>query len=398
MCLFMILKQVGTGKTTALNFLPDEKIYEKFHVIPLYATDLFDMVDIDIADVLFVLCHQLMEESGKARKKFKKEIEKIQRVYEGTMEINREEEVGRKVEGGGNMKAGVSLNPFTRFLGLLKVEANLLADIRMDSNTRQMVRKMFNVKKRDIFEVANKIIDAFIEEKGEDKEVLIIFNELDHIRKPESITKLFIDNRNYLDSLQCKKIISVPVILSTYPEFKGNKEVGIQHLGLKIKQNPVGDKVNPKSARIIKENKALLRQLPMSRIEEGIELIDEAALNLAIDKSGGLIRQYVSILVNAGRRVRMMGEAKISKNDIEEAAHKERLDLEGSLIGLNKIKLLEQIRQEGDPATEDKNLLIEAFLANQIISVKNEPTWYYLNPLIEKTVEIYARNIDKDDD
>ena len=119
---------------------------------------------------------------------------------------------------------------------------------------------------------------------------------------------------------------------------------------------------------------------------------------MAIDKSGGLIRQYVSILVNASRRVRMMGEAKISKNDIEEAAHKERLDLEGSLIGLNKIKLLEQIRQEGDPATEDKNLLIEAFLANQIISVKNEPTWYYLNPLIEKTVEIYARNIDKDDD
>jgi len=71
-----LMGQVGTGKTTALNFLPDEKIYEKFHVIPLYATDLFDMVDIDIADVLFVLCHQLMEESGKARKKFKKEIEK----------------------------------------------------------------------------------------------------------------------------------------------------------------------------------------------------------------------------------------------------------------------------------------------------------------------------------
>jgi len=238
------LGQVGTGKTTALNFLPDEVIKEKYHVVSIYANLTLDMNDVDIADVLLVICNKLMEGNAKVRKKFEKEIESIERSHEGTREIITLKEEGIKKEGSIGLEGSLS-NPFARFLGFFKVQGNLLANMRMDTNTRRMVRDMFNVRPSDIFEMTNKIVDAYLEQQKGDKQLLIIFNELDHIRDADSIMRLFIDNRYYLNNLRCKKIISVPVVLNMEAQFQKTQDVDRKYLGLKIKSNPIL-KITPK--------------------------------------------------------------------------------------------------------------------------------------------------------
>ncbi|MEN0048048.1 MAG: hypothetical protein AAF806_13395, partial [Bacteroidota bacterium] len=53
--------QTGTGKTTALLFLPDDAINEQFEIINLMADDLFDLNDIDIIDILLRISFELIE-------------------------------------------------------------------------------------------------------------------------------------------------------------------------------------------------------------------------------------------------------------------------------------------------------------------------------------------------
>ena len=204
------------------------------------------------------------------------------------------------------------------------------------------------------------------------------------------MTKLFVDNRSYLDGLRCKKIISVPVVLMTYGQFMETREVINDYIGLKLMPNPIVNGIDRTTQQTIEENKNLLRKIVYKRIDPEVTLIDEEAIDYAIDHSGGVIRQFIKILSHAGRRVRRLKGEKISLNDVDYGADKVRQELEASLIGTEKIALLEEVRTTHKPSTKDRNLLIECLLANQILAFRNEPTWYSLNPLIEETVRIYA--------
>ncbi|HMQ50281.1 MAG TPA: hypothetical protein PKA00_22810 [Saprospiraceae bacterium] len=393
-----VMGQVGTGKTTALNFLPDEDINGQFEVVTFYATDLFDMNDVDIADVLLIIAYQLMRGHSSLERKFQHELEKIKKKLEGvSFETIEEDHINRG--GGAEIRAGIGNSPIGRFLGLLKAGVDVFANIRMDSHSREIVRQVFNVSPRDIFEVTNKVVAAYVEEVLKYKrKLLLVFNELDHVRNAEKIKKLFVDNRQYLDRLHCKKVISVPVVLMTYGEFQQSRDIISEYLGMKLLPNPIiGQPPSVEVQTEIERNKALFRQIVSKRIAPGLQLISEDAVDYAIAKSGGIIRQFIKILSYAGRRVRMLNRPLITQEDVDYGADRVRQELEASIIGMEKIRLLESVRVNHTPKVGNEDLLIECFLANQIIGIRNEPTWYSLNPLIEETVEIYANQSSETD-
>lgn len=388
-----IMGQVGTGKTTALNFLPDEDIREKFDIVTFFATDLFDMNDVDIADVLLTVAYKLMRGNKALTEKFESELEKIKKKIEGVQQIEKIDEHNIEKDAGASAKAGIGNSAIGRFLGLMKGGIDVFANIRMDSKSREIVREVFNVSPRDIFELTNKVIDAYKEEVLKfEKNILLVFNELDHVRNSDKIKKLFIDNRQHLDGLNCKKIISVPVVLMTYGQFKETGSVTNDYLGLKLLPNPIIARPDDRTKLEIEKNKSLLKQIVFKRIAKEVKLIDDTAIEDAIDKSGGVLRQFIKILSHAGRRVRMRKMDRITLEDVDFGADRVRQELEASLLGREKIDLLEEVRTTHNPSVENKDLLIDCFLSNQILAVRNEPTWYSLNPLIEETVRIYAKN------
>jgi DNA polymerase III delta prime subunit len=176
----------------------------------------------------------------------------------------------------------------------------------------------------------------------------------------------------------------------TYGQFMETREVTNDYIGLKLFPNPIINGIDRTTQQTIEGNVKLLKQIVYKRIDPEVELIDEEAIELAIEHSGGIIRQFIKILSHAGRRVRRLKGTKISVNDVDYGADKVRQELEASLIGTEKIALLEEVRTTHKPSTKDRNLLIECLLANQILAFRNEPTWYSINPLIEKTIEVYA--------
>lgn len=387
-----LMGQVGTGKTTALNFLPNEEIKKKFEVIPLYATDLLDLNDTDIADLLAIIGYQLMKDDKALQRKYKTALERLEKLANGNLKEERTSEAGYKKEGGVEGEVGVDLNPITRFLGLLNVKFDFFANIRMDTSSRELVREVFNVSPKEIFELTNDIIQTYISKKG-DKDLLLVFNELDHMKEEKLIEKIFISNRYYLDNLKCKKIISVPVVLSTDGRFQPTRECSREFIGLKMEQNPLRPN-DPKSNAEIEKNRNKLKEIVTKRIAVGSNLISEEAIEKAINFSGGILRQYIDILSHAGKHARRYKSERVDVDDIEFGIEKVRQEIEAAVLGKEKVALLNDVRETHTPSQEDRSILIESLLSNQIITTFNEPTWYRLNPLIEQTVEIYAKNIE----
>lgn len=378
--------QSGTGKTTALNFLPDQELEEQFAVHFLYGNELFDLSDVDIIDVLLMICYELIKGKPKLENQFMEALNRIRDKHEGIYEQTTVQDEGLDASGGANLNLGIGNTPISSFFKLFKISAEFFASLKLDKKYRQITRRAFAFQKQDLLALTNQIIESYLLEVAPGKELLLIFNELDHIKQPQLITELFITNRYLFEELRCKKVISVPVMLLAEERFTRP----IDFFGLKLTGNPLIEEISPANAALIEKNCEFLRQIIYKRIAPGHDLITGDAIDFAIAKSGGIIRQFISIVHNAAVKVGLSGAQRISVNDVEEGASTFRQILERSIISQEKISILDQVRTENRPNAQDEEAFIEALLGNQILIYQNNPNWYHVNPLIEETVKIYA--------
>ncbi|MEM1220490.1 MAG: hypothetical protein AAGH79_16330 [Bacteroidota bacterium] len=361
--------QSGTGKTTALNFLPNTNLEDQFAVHFLYGNELFDLSDVDIIDVLLMICYELIKGKPKLENQFTESLNRIRDKNEGILEETTVVDDGSTTSGGASLNLGLGNSPISSFFKLFKVGADFFTSLKLDKKYRQITRRAFAFQKQDLLALTNEIIESYLLEVAPGKELLLIFNELDHIKQPQLITELFITNRYLFEELRCKKVISVPVMLLAEERFTRP----IDFFGLKLTPNPLIDELTPENKERIDDNKDHLRKIIQKRIAEDQELITEEAIDYAINKSGGIIRQFISIVHNAAVKVGLTGANRISLNDVEEGASTFRQILERSIISQEKIAILEQVRTENRPNAQDEEAFIEALLGNQILIYQNNP-------------------------
>lgn len=367
-----VVGQAGTGKTTALNFLENEEMSNRFIIKHIRGMYLFDPYDIHIIDLLLIFAHELIKDTTLQDKYYNK-LDELQKIHEGV--LIKDEEITNERH--------PTLNIGTKFF----------ANYQMESHIRKTTRKIFIPKKRELLEMINNIIDEFYEKEIKDnKKLLVIIDDLEKLRIPEQIDSLFIDNRHYISQLKCKKIIPIPVHITTHYEVL-NLNVSIQRFGLMLSSNPI-DKSQDKEKieNIIKKNKDMLRQIIKYRIHENYQLIEDNVIEEVIQYSGGVIKQFIRILYGSAVTVRKLKGQKISKNDVESSCQ-ELGNLVGfTIISGDTIKLLEEIRTKNKPSSEFKNSdeFIKALLGTQILAYSNGYPWYEVNPLIEKMVRLYA--------
>lgn len=393
---FYVTGQSGTGKTTALNFLPNKELEAEYTVVSMYTRDLLDLNDVDVVDLLLMTCYRLMQEeterasTRELERLFGDRLDKIRDKQQGLIDETIEQEKKRAASAGGGVKAevGTEVNPFVKFISLFKASGNFFADFRMDNQYREITRRAFKLSKRELLELTNKILEKFRENVIRGKQLLLVFNELDHVKDLEQIRELFIENRYYLENIACKKIISIPVILNIEGEFTLHGE--IQEFGLKTLRNSLPEAAARPQPEV-DMNRQTLAQVAHQRVAEGSDLIAEDAIARAIDASGGILRQFVTILHYATRRAAMAKGECVSINDVNEAIGQLRGQMEPALIHGGRIAVLEHVRLEKKPNAPDNAEFLSALLSNQVIIFHNDPAWYEVNPLIEKTVEIYAR-------
>lgn len=383
--------QSGSGKTTALHFLPNKKIDKKFVVLPIMGNELFDLNDIEIVDILLMLGNQLANGTPVLEKRFKSELDRIANLYKGKYEEVSEKTEGEGTSKGGTVKGWFGGNPLSAFLSVLGVEGSAFADYKLDRNKRLLVREIFNPSIKEILKLTNDIIREYLLLKAPDKELLLIFHELNHIKRLELIGELFIANKNTLEGIQARKVITIPVSLIPDPEFSSE----VFFLGIKTKANRLAPDEESKGKAA--QNCEALRTIVKKRMAASSNLISDKALELAIDQSGGNIRQLMSILFFSTRKAVVLEAEKLSENDIEAGMAEMRRILERSMITSSKIDLLNYVSQRNVLGGRDnKPLFRECSLSNQIMIYENNSIWYDINPLIRETVDLYAKQLAAD--
>ncbi len=381
--------QPGSGKTTALNFLPDAELEEEFIVELLYGADLFDLEDLEIVDILLLLSNTLVRDYPELQKLFSEKLNRIVKTLQGRYQEVATKQEDEQTSKGVGIKGWLRGNPFAAFFNIIGVEANAFADYKLNYEKRRLVREVFTPSITDLLELTNEVIEKFLEKKDPTgkKQLLLVFHELNHIKDLENINKLFVRNRFYLEGIKARKVITIPVSLEPDPSFNPNPKP--RFLGLKTRHSPLED--DEENNELSNKNRDLLRSVVTKRIAEKGGILSSEALEFAIDQSGGNVRQLVSILYYAARKVRTLRGEHISLSDAMDGAKVVRRDLERSLISSDKIKLLDYIRRNAVPAgSDDPALFRECLLSNQVFIYQNGKTWYALNPLIEDTVKLYA--------
>ena len=387
---FFVAGQAGTGKTTALNFFKTEALEEHYHIKFINMRDFLDLSDVDIIDFLLAFAFALVKDSP-IEDRYYEQLENIREKYEGEVETYVEEETsrktGREMMGEGSAGGG--------FLNFVKLKAGFFFNLRMDTSYREYTRKIFNLKKPDLHQLISKMIDDYIEKITRGKKLLVIIDDMDKLREVRQINSIFIENRNYIFSLKCKKIISIPIYLAKAPEIFNYSQDPIQQFILRFTENPFDKRIRPGEKEKIETNKERLRRVIKCRIEERVALIDDNALEKAIEFSGGIIRQLIKIVRTAAVRVRTLRAEKISLNDINEGIELLRNTMAGTITSSNKIKMLNTILQKNIPISESDEDFIELLHANNVLAYENGDPWYEVNPLICKTVKQYASRLEE---
>jgi Cdc6-like AAA superfamily ATPase len=241
---FFVSGQAGTGKTTALNFLHTEELGKHFHVKYIYMRDYLDLSDVDIVDFLLAFAFSLVENSPLAENYYKKLVD-IQKKHRGEILESVEKASKRKTDTGvtGEITVGGG------FLNFVKLKAGFFSSFKLDSSYRKTSREVFKLKKPFLGKLVNEVIEAYIEKVTNGKKLLVIVDDLDKLKAVPQIDSIFIENRNYIFSLACKKIISIPTYLTKAPEIFNYSHYPIRQFVLRLTSNPFEKKCPRKRKR-----------------------------------------------------------------------------------------------------------------------------------------------------
>jgi DNA polymerase III delta prime subunit len=382
---FFVAGQAGTGKTTALNFFKTETLEKHYHIKYINMRDFLDLSDVDIIDFLLAFAFALVKKTSIENSYYEKLVD-LQKKHKGelleTVEQVSEREKGIEFKGEGSIGGGL--------LNIVKLKAEIIPNLKLDSNYRQTIRQVFRLTKPFLSKLVNEVIEAYVEKIARGKKLLVIIDDLDKMRKVEQINSIFIENRNYIFSLSCKKILSIPIYLAKMPEISNYSQYPIHQFILRLKPNPINGEAGKEEKEKIEVNWQMLRRVIRARVQEDITLIDNDALEEAIDQSGGIIRQLIRIVYVAAVNVRTLEGTKISPDDIKEAVNALRNNMAGTIISTNKINMLHTILEKNVPVSETSTGFIELLQSNNVLAYENGEPWYEVNPIIRNTVKVYA--------
>lgn len=370
--IFFIAGQRGNGKSTILNNLKHknsdfETSYEIRH---LQAKDLLNYNDVDIVDVLLIIGFDLIDNNilGKGERKkledeFKEKLQELESLNNGELE---QIQSNTKNENE-NLNASVEISAKAGFLSFFTAKSTLSGTYKTDENIRKEAKKIYKFKTKDLLNMINSLIKKYKILSNTGKEILLI---IDGLEKLNDIDEIFTEDISILRDIKCYKIITMPVYLKETVDVNDVKAIDFT---MEVDEN----------GKI--KNQNLLKDIILNRIEN-INLITDEAINLAVEKSGGNLRQLLNIIQTASTEAIDIFETdKIGVDEVNSAIEV----LKGQLASrtqmyskfLNKIKNTHII-----DTTSDKEELTIALQSGLVFAYFNGRVYYDINPIIEENL------------
>ena len=384
---FYLCGQIGMGKSTALNYLPDDNINNKYDVKYLTGKDIFNVEDLDIIDILIMIGFELIKNTT-LENKYYEGLNKLKDVNLENIKISKEETWDFQQDDEKKQSSGAKIN-----VHIANFNDTIFKNLKRNQNQRQTIREIFSIDKANLIEFINDIINDYKTDVMDgEKELLLIIDDLEKINDKSIIKDVFIDNNWVFNEINCVKIIPIHIF---FPRMYAIPRNDLIELDFRIETNKL-DVIDDDEKVAI--NKQILKSLIKARLENE-ELISSESYDEVILKSGGNIRQLIEIIFQASISNLVKTQNVGSVIDLEDITWGvNEISNRLAKVADSKIRVLKQVlnnyAQFDEPSQKDEDDFDSLLLDNLIFFHKNGTHWYDINPIITKTVEIHGRQKD----
>ncbi len=314
----------------------------------------------------------------------------IEQWFAKTFEVH-ESKLDYSGDLGGGLDAKRSV--WAKMVGLTAV---LKADIRAGS---ARLRKTVREKEHRLGELAKRcrelVQDAQLELYARGRELLLIVEDFDKAQIDEA-TDLFIKNPRPLASLPAKAIFTAPIFLFS------NTRVGIVESYFEVEMIPM-IKIEDRDKKRSDVGWRIIEEILAERIDLKSDLVARDAVELAIRKTGGVLRhlfqalQYAAIAADQAVRDGRRDAEHITREDVRYGLDRVRGNLARRIgtVGLPEefrdittedlYRRLGQLRGKTQRVESDEvNLLL--LQAHALVEYNGEQ-WHRVHPLVEEHLE-----------
>lgn len=387
----------GAGKSTEITKFCQEHA-EDFEIVSFSILEQAGLADASVDAVLVLIAESLVK---KAQCDFATELNPntIQTVRDWFTENLEITESKLAVDGGAGIKLGAESGLVGSLLSSLSgILASVKADIRVSGGVA--VKKSTKKEKllRELKEMLNLLLGELkisLKKRSPGKRLLIVVEDLDKLTLKAG-DDVFVQNPGPLADIQCYAIYTAPIWLAS--------NLQAQHLeSLFGKVTLPMIKVREADGTICEPGRATMREIVDRRVDCA-RLIDPPALELAIEKTGGVIRHLFDVLSNAAGSARTAVKRKrrqtelILREDVEYGLNQKKIDLVRLLgtVGLpqhflvensqpkTEIAMMEKLKElAGRPQFMRSDQATLLLLSAQAILEYNGKNWHAVHPLVE---------------
>jgi hypothetical protein len=353
----------GSGKSSTLSKLAcDPAILKAFFVVKFSIKDELNVADLTYTDLLLAIGHRLYEEGkGWLSAKLSEDLDRW------SAEVS---QVTTTTDGAeAKVQAGIGVW-FLKATGILKTAFEEKTEFR----------KKLDPRVSQLIDFINRIIGAIeTHPDAGGREVLVILEDLDKPTRDVALD-LFAVKGSVLAEPQCKIIFTVPTSLLYSGQFNVAKQSFSEQFMLpnfKIKET-TGERSDAGWAK--------MREIVHRRMES--PLIQSTALDLAVEMSGGVVRELVRIIEGAATRA-LVAKANVIKHEhVEQAVEKLRAEYSFSLTREEYVEILRRVHETHKLMYPKEGPLLDLLHNLFILQYPNGPGWYGVNPIVHKLIGV----------
>jgi len=356
----LLLGHRGCGKSTEINKLELKFKKEGFAVRKIDCQAETNFSNLKVEDILILISNALLDICKE------KEININQSDVDilNDFFVSIEEETKFRETQEVDAKTGIGLN----FSKIIKLVAEVKAHIMNTSDKMTTIRE--KIIKR--FSEWNNCIDNIIEkikEKDNQRYPIIILENFDKIVPTERAINLF--KNGYLEKINTYIIYTFPIGLSYDAKFGTITQYALPHIFPMIDVKTKDGKKNDKGCKTMK---AIIKK----RAE--LNLFEENAIDLLIEKTGGSLRDVFNCIEQAAKYTDRRGKDKVSIEEVNMALNDEKYNYLSRRITVKDYPALNEIHRKKAEIENDRDML--RFLEAHVVLEYNGKRWHDLHPLI----------------
>ena len=354
------------------------EICDKFEIISFFIEDEVDADSMTYIDFIFAIMSQIVKfvDNRKDMSFLNEDIDALYRYWQ-------EEKIIEDTEYGTD-EIKTEFSAKLSFLKRIVLEGGGI--LKTGSESKIIIRNKIEPKVGYLIQLINQLI-VKINDKLDGRQLIIIIEDLDKLSM-EVANELFIKYRKVILSINARMILTFPIFMAYDSQYNMIKEDVDMCQMLSI------IKVKKQDKEPFKEGIKKLKEIVYKRANE--DLIIKDALEFAVIKSGGAIRDLFQLLRDAAYEALVDSRKVVEVVDVKKAYIKMKSEYERLIRTENDVDKLKLIYHDPRPLTTDETVM--SLLLRGLIIEYNGERWCGIHPVVEDFLREKGEISDKEKD